>query len=129
MDDSHLYMFLKTNSSNNVCVQTQNIVKYLYKILFSWGINDEQRSTVNGLHKTLSNICVKFYSPNEGINVEQHSTVNGFALHLCNLRFGYLFVCTNTYCGILVWLRNKEKIIEIMCVCMWVNIYFFPCLK
>jgi len=71
-------MFVKkTNSSNNVCVQTQNIVKYLYEFLFSWGINDEQRSKVNGLHKTLSNICVKFYFPNQDINVEQHCTVNG----------------------------------------------------
>ena len=69
MDDSHLYMFVKTNSSNNVCVQTQSIVKYLYEILFSWDINDEQSSTMNGLHKTLSNICVKFYFPNQGIKM------------------------------------------------------------
>ena len=102
MGDSHLYKFVKTNSCNNVCVQTQNIVKCLYEILFSRCINDEQRSKVNGLHKSLSNICVKFYFPNQGINVEQHSTVNGFALHVCNLRFGYLCICKNTYCGILV---------------------------
>ena len=73
----HLYMFVKTNSINNLCVQTQNIVKYLYELLFSWGINDEQHSTVNDLHKILSNICVKYYFPYQDINVEQHSTVNG----------------------------------------------------
>ena len=69
MDDTHLDMFVKKNSTWNVCVQTQNIVKYLYEILLSWGINDEQRSTMNDLHKTLSNICVKFYFPNQGIKM------------------------------------------------------------
>jgi len=48
--DSHFYMFVKIISSNDVCVQAQNIVKYLCEVLFSWGINAEQHSTVNGSH-------------------------------------------------------------------------------
>jgi len=53
-NDSHLYMFVKIISSNDVCVQAQNIVKYLCEFLFSWGINVEQHSTVNGSHCILS---------------------------------------------------------------------------
>ena len=101
----------KNKTLSNICMN----------FYFSWGINDEQRSTVNGLHKILSNICVKFYFSNQDINVEQHSTVNGFALHLCNLRFGYLCICTN----ISVPSKQKKNNRNVcVCVCMCVNIYF-----
>ena len=40
----------KIISCNDVCLQTQNIVKYLGEFLFSWDINDEQHWKVNVSH-------------------------------------------------------------------------------